>query len=67
MKNVIYDTGVELKHVDIDYTYSIVSHLRRLLPDFDDYLFIEYNHLGTVLPASRNFKHDKKILFWEAG
>jgi hypothetical protein len=67
MKNFIYDDGTERKHEDIDYTYSIVSHLKRLLPDFNDYLFIVYNHLGTTLPASRNFKHDKKILFWEAG
>ncbi len=67
MKNVIYDTGVELKVDTINYTYTIIQHLKRLLPNFNDYLFIVYNHLGTTLPASRNFRHDKKILFWEAG
>ena len=67
MKNVIYDDGKELVPGTLDYTYSIISHLKKKMPDFNEYLFIVYNHLGTILPASRNFKHDKKILFWEAG
>lgn len=67
MKNVIYDDGKELNPGTLDYTYTVLTHLKKLLPNFNDYLFIVYNHLGTTLPASRNFKHDKKILFWEAG
>lgn len=67
MKNVIYDDGKELRPGNLDYTYSIIKHLKKLLPGFDEYLFIVYNHLGFNIPASRNFKHDKKILFWEAG
>jgi len=67
MKNVIYDDGKQLDPGTLDYTYSIISNLKKSLPNFNEYLFIVYNHLGTTLPISRNFKHDKKILFWEAG
>ena len=67
MKNVIYDDGTELNPDHYTYTFSIIKHLRRLIPNFDDYLFIVYNTLGTTLPISRNFKHDKKILFFEGG
>ena len=67
MKNVINDDGTELCPGTIDYTYNILSCLRRIIPDFDTYLFIVYNHNGTTLPASRNFWHPKKVLFWEAG
>jgi hypothetical protein len=67
LKNVINDDGTELCPGTIDYTYRIISCLKRTLPDFDTYLFIVYNHNGTTLPISRNFWHPKKILFWEAG
>ena len=68
MKNVINDDGTELVPTGgIDFTYNVISHLKKLLPKFDDYLFILFNHNGTTLPISRNFWHCKKILFWEAG
>lgn len=68
MKNVINDDGTKIfPPVEPWYTYKIIIELKKILPDFNNYLFIFYNHNGTTLPISRNFKHDKKILFWEAG
>lgn len=67
MKNVIYDNGVEYNPGTLDYTYNIILNLKKILPNFSEYLFIVYNCLTDTPPISRNFKHDKKILFWEAG
>lgn len=64
MKNVIEDNGVEVELNKNDYIDSIIINLRENLSNFKDYLFIKFCELGDRLPISRNFKHDKKVLFW---
>lgn len=68
MKNVIFDNGEEIGDVyKNNYTFSIIKHLSEILPQFEDYLFIVFNHNKNQFPTSRLFKHPMKILFWEGG
>ena len=66
-KNVIKDSGEQVKFDSTDYYGHIFTYLQKHLSDFDTYLFIIYGHNGSKLPISRTFHHPKKILLWTQG
>jgi glycosyltransferase involved in cell wall biosynthesis len=64
MKNVINNTGEELKLVGFEL--EVFNILKKKLKGFKDYLFVVYGNNGNDLPLSRHIQHDKKVLIWRS-
>jgi hypothetical protein len=64
MKNVIDEYGNEV--VVDGYTGEVVKHLKKLLKNFNEYLFILYGTNGDKppIPLFKKIKHSNKILMW---
>ena len=64
--NVVNDDGEPI-HPKSDYIIKTYLILKNNLPNFQDYLFIEYDCDNLEVPATRFYPHDKKILMWRSG
>jgi hypothetical protein len=64
MKNVITDTGDEIKLSGFDL--EVFTILKKKLPNFKDYLFVVYGNNDNRLPLTRFIQHDNKVLIWHS-
>ena len=61
MKNIINNTGEELKLSKSGFEAEVFNILKKKLKGFKKYLFVVYGNNGNDLPLSRHIQHDKKI------
>jgi hypothetical protein len=68
MKNVIDEFGNEC-NLKGGYTGEVFKNLKKLLKNFDEYLFVIYSTNGdkTPIPLLKKIHHDNKILLWHSG
>ena len=67
MKNVIDEFGNEQVY-NGGYTGEVFIHLKKLLKNFNEYLFIMYstNNDKTPIPILKRIEHSNKILIWHS-
>lgn len=66
-ENVVDDDGEPIEFDTNSYWCKVYVELQTLLPDFNEFLFCEFNHDDMDLPATRFYPHDKKVLIWLSG